>query len=68
MVKGFRVVNEAEVDVFFLEFPYLSHDPENVSKLVSCSSASLKPSFYILNFSVHIMLKPSLKDSEHNLY
>ena len=30
-------------------------------------SASLKPSLYTWKFSVHILLKPSLKDFEHNL-
>ena len=42
------------------------HDTKNVDNLISGSSASLKPSFYIENFSVHVQLKPSLKDLEHN--
>ena len=65
-VRGFSVVNEAEVDVL-LEFPCFLHDPRNVGDLVSASSASSKPSLYIWKFSVHILLKPSLKDFEHNL-
>ena len=65
-VKGFSVVNEAEVDVF-LEFPCFLHDPMNVLNFFSGSSASLKPSLYIWKFSVHILLKHSLKDFEHNL-
>ena len=63
-VKGFRVVNETKVDVF-LEFPCFLYDPTNIGSLISGSSASLKPSLYIWKFSVHILLKPSLKDSEH---
>ena len=68
-VKGFHVVNKAEVDVF-LEFPWFLHDPRKVGSLISgssASSASLKPSLYIWKFSVHILLKPSLKDFEHDL-
>ena len=36
-VKGFSVVNEAEIDVF-LEFPCFLHDPTNVGNLFSDSS------------------------------
>ena len=64
-VKGFSVVNEAE-DVF-LELPCFLHDAANVGHLISGSSASSKPSLYIWKFWVHVLLKPSLKDSEHNL-
>ena len=64
IVNGFSVVNEADV---FLEFPCFLYDPTNVGNLISGSSASLKPSLYIWKFSVHIMLKHSLKDFEHNL-
>ena len=63
-VKGFSIVNEAEVDVF-LELPCFLHDPENVGNLISGSSTSSKPSLYIWKFSVHVVLKPSLKDFEH---
>ena len=66
-VKGFSIVNEAEVDVFFLEFPCFHHDPMDVGTLISGSSASLKPSLYIWKFSIHVLLKPSLKDFEPNL-
>ena len=41
VVKGFHVVNEADVDVF-LEIPCFLHDPVNVGNLISGSSASLK--------------------------
>ena len=37
IIKGFSVVNEAEVDVF-LEFPCFLHDPANVGNLISGSS------------------------------
>ena len=60
-VKGFSIVNEAEVDVF-LEFPCFFCDPTGVGNLISGSSASLKPNLYIWKFSVHIQLKTSLKD------
>jgi len=60
------VVSEAEVDVF-LEFPCFLYDPVNVSNLISGSSAFSKPSLYIRKFSVHILLKPSLKDCERTL-
>ena len=45
-VKGFGVVNEAEVDVF-LEFSYFFCDPVDVSNLISGSSAFSKSSLYI---------------------
>ena len=65
-VKGFSVVSEAEVDVF-LEFPCFLYDPTSVGNLISGSSAFSKPSLYIWNFSVHILLKSTLKDFEHYL-
>ena len=40
-VKGFHVVNEADVDVL-LEIPCFLHDPVTVGNLISGSSASLK--------------------------
>ena len=65
-VKGFSVSNEAEVDIF-LEIPWILNYQSDGGNLTSGSSAFLKPSLYIWNFSVHILLKPSLKDFEHNL-
>ena len=65
-VKGFIVANEVESDVF-LEFLCFLHDPVNVGNLISGSSAFSKSSLYIWKFSVHTLLKPSLKDFEHNL-
>ena len=53
-VKGFSVVNEAEVDVF-LESPCFFHNPTYVGNLISGSSAFSKSSLYIWNFSFHIL-------------
>ena len=64
-VKSFSVVPETEVDVF-LEFSCFLYDPANVGNLISGSAFS-KPSLNTWKFSVHIMLKASLKDFEHNL-
>ena len=63
-VKGFNGVNETEVDVF-LESPCFLYDPVNVGNLISGSSAF--SSWYIWKFSIQVLLKPGLKDSEHNL-
>ena len=65
-VKGFSVVNEAEVVNVFLEPPCILHDPANVGNLIYGSSASSKPSLYIWKFLFHVLLKSSLKDLEHN--
>ena len=54
-VKGFSVVNEAEVDDF-LEFSCFFYDPTDVGILISGSSAFSKTSLYIRNFTVHILL------------
>ena len=62
IVKGFSVVNEADV---FLEFPCFFYDPMDVGNLISDSSTFSKPGLYIWKSSVHILLKPSLKDLEH---
>ena len=66
IAKGFSVVNEAEVDIF-VEFPCFLYDPTNIGNLISGSFVSLKPNLYIWEFLVHVLLKPSLKDFEHNL-
>ena len=65
-VKGFSVVNEAEVD-FFLEFPCFLHDPVCAGNLIFGSSAPLKPGLYIWKFSIHVLLKLSLNDFENYL-
>ena len=63
-VRGFSIINEAEVDVF-LEFPCFLYDPVNVGNLISDPSAFSKPTWYIWKSSVHIQLKSSLKDFDH---
>ena len=65
-VKGFGLVNETEADVF-LEFPGFLYDSANVGSLISGSSAFSKSSLNIWKFSVHILLKLSLKNFECNL-
>ena len=63
-VKGFSVVNEAEVDVF-LELSCFFYDPMDVGNLISGCSAFYKSSLNICKFLVHILLKPNLENSEH---
>ena len=63
-VKGFSIVNEAEVDVF-LEFSCFFYDPTDVGNLISASFAFSKSSLNIWNFLVHVLLKPSLENFEH---
>ena len=63
-VKGFGVINKAEVDVF-LEFSCFSYDPMDVGNLISGSSAFSKSSLNIWKFSVHVPLKPGLENFEH---
>ena len=65
-VKGFGIVNKTEVDVF-LELSSFFDDPTDVGNLISGSSAFSKSSVYIWKFSVHVLLKPSSKDFEHDL-
>ena len=61
-IKGFRIVNEAEV---FLDFLCFFYDPKGVDNLISGSSAFSKSSLYMWKLSVHVLLKPHLKDFEH---
>ena len=65
-VKGFGIVNKAEVGVL-LELFFFFDDPTDVGNLISGSSAFSNSSLNIWKFSVHVMLKPNLKDTEHNL-
>ena len=62
----FSIVNEAEVTVF-LEFPCFLYDPMDVGNLISGSSAFSQASLNIWKFLVQVLLKPSLKDFEHDL-
>ena len=54
IIKGFGIVNKAEVDVF-LELSYFFDDPLDVSNLISGSSAFSKTSLNIWKFMVHIL-------------
>ena len=63
-VKGFSIVDEAEVDVF-LEFSCFSYDPIDVGNLISGSSVFSKSSSNIWKFTVYILLKPGLENFEH---
>ena len=65
-VKGFSIVNEAEFDVFS-GILYFLYDPPDIGNLISGSSAFSKSSLYTWKFSVHVLLKPNLKDFEHYL-
>ena len=62
-VKGFDVVNKAEIDVF-LELSCFFDDPADVGNLISGSSAFSKTSLNIWKFTVHILLKPGLENFE----
>ena len=63
-VKGFRVVNEAEVDVF-LEFSCIFYDPADVGNFICGSSAFSKSSLNIGKFTIYVLLEPGLKNFEH---
>ena len=63
-VKGFNVVNKAEVDVF-LEFSCFLYDATDVGNLISSSSAFSKSSLNIWKFTVNVLLKPGLENFEH---
>ena len=63
-VKGFGLVNKAEVDAF-LELSCFSDDPADVGNLISGSSAFSKTSLNIWKFMVHVLLKPGLENFEH---
>ena len=65
-VEGFSTVSEAEVYVC-LEFPCFFNDLMDIGDLIPGSSAFSKSSLYIWKLLVHILLKPSLEDFEHDL-
>ena len=60
-VKGFGIVNKAEIDVF-LELSCFFHDPVDVGNLMLAFS---KTSLNIWKFTVHVLLKPGLENFEH---
>ena len=64
-VKGYGVVNKAEVDDF-LELSCFSDDPTDICNLISGSSAFSKSSLNIWEFMVNILLKPGLESFEHH--
>ena len=63
-VKGFGIVNKAEIDVF-LELSCFFRDPTDVGNLISCSSAFPKTSLNIWKFTVLVLLKPGLEYFKH---
>ena len=63
-VKGFGIVNKAEIDIF-LELSCFFDDPTDVGNLLSGSSAFSKSSLNTWKFTVHILLKPGLENFEH---
>ena len=64
-VKGFTIINKAEVDIL-LEFSHFFYNTLNVGNLIYGSSAFSKSSLNIWKFSVHLLLKPSLDNFEHD--
>ena len=63
-VKGFGIVNKAEVNVF-LELSCFFDNPTDVGSLITGSSAFSKTSSNIWKFTVHVLLKPGLEHFEH---
>ena len=63
-VKGFGIVNKAEIDVF-LELSCFFLDPVDVGNLISGSSAFSKTSLNIRKLTLHVLLKPGLENFEH---
>ena len=63
-VKGFGIVNKAEVDVF-LELTCFSDDPKDVGNLIAGSSAFYKSTLNIWKFTVHVLLMPGLENVGH---
>ena len=63
-VKGFGVVNKAEVDVF-LELSCFFDDPMDIGNLISGSSAFSKSSLNFWKFSAQVLLKLSFENFEH---
>ena len=63
-VKGFGIVNKAELDVF-LELSCSFDDPADVGNLICGSSAFSKSSLNIWKFMLHVLLKPDLENFEN---
>ena len=64
-VKGFGIVNKAEVDVF--SGTLLFRDPSDVDNFISGSSSFSKSSLNIWKFMVHVLLKPGLENFDITL-
>ena len=64
IVKGFGIVNKAEIDVF-LELSCFFDDPADGGHSISGSSAFSIASLNIWKFTVLVLLKPGLKNFEH---
>ena len=63
-VKGFGIVNKAEVDVFIV-FSCFFDDQADIGNLISGSSAFSKSSLNVWEFSVPVLLKPGIENFEH---
>ena len=63
-VKGFGIVNKAEIDVFLEPFCFFD-DPMDVGNLISGSSPFCKSSLNTWKFTVHLLLKLGLENFEH---
>ena len=63
-VKGFGIVNEAEIDVF-LKLSCFFDDPVDIGNLMSGSSAVSNTSLNIWKFTVHVLLKAGSENFEH---
>ena len=64
IVKGFGMVNKAEVDVFLELFCFFD-DPVDVGNLVLDFSAFSKTSLNIWKLMLSVLLKTYLEDFEH---
>ena len=64
-VKGFGIVNKAEIDVF-LEISWFLVYPMDVGNLMSGSSAFSKTSLSIWKLTIHVLLKPGLENFMHH--
>src|SRR5574341_67071 len=64
IVKGFCIVNKAEIDVF-LELSCFFYKPTDVGNLISDSYAFSKSSLNIWKFMVQVLLKTGLENFEH---
>ena len=62
--KGFGIVNKTEIGIF-LELPCFLDDPVDLGNFICSASAFSKTSLNIRKFTVHVLLKPGLKNFEH---